>query len=40
MAMVTANDAVLPFPFRRALNRLDTQLDRLIYDAFLLLKAS
>jgi hypothetical protein len=39
MAMFTANDAVLPFPLRQALNRVDTQLDLLIYDAFPLQKA-
>jgi hypothetical protein len=33
MGMFTANDAVLPFPLRQALERVDTQLDRLIYDA-------
>jgi hypothetical protein len=40
VAMFTANDAVLPFPLRRALNRVDTQLDELIYDAFPVPKAS
>jgi hypothetical protein len=40
MAMFTANDAVLPFPLRRALNRVDDQLDKLIYNAFPLQKAS
>jgi hypothetical protein len=39
MAMFTANDAVLPFPLRRALDRVDAQLDLLIYDAFPLPKA-
>jgi hypothetical protein len=39
MAMFTANDAVLPFPLRRALDRVDAQLDQLIYDAFPLPKA-
>jgi len=34
MAMFTANDAVLPFSLRQALDRVDTQLDTLIYDAF------
>jgi hypothetical protein len=34
MAMFTSNDAVLPFPLRQALDRVDTQLDLLIYDAF------
>jgi len=40
MAMFTGNDAVLPFPLRRALDRVDAQLDLLIYDAFPLPKAS
>lgn len=40
MAMFTANDAVLPFPLRQALDRVDAQLDVLIYDAFPLPKAS
>jgi hypothetical protein len=40
MAMFTAHDAVLPFPLRRALDRVDAQLDLLIYDAFPLPKAS
>jgi hypothetical protein len=39
MAMFTGNDAVLPFPLRRALDRVDAQLDTLIYDAFPLPKA-
>ena len=39
MAMFTGNDAVLPFPLRQALDRVDSQLDRLIYDAFPLSKA-
>jgi hypothetical protein len=39
MAMFTANDAVLPFPLRQALDRVDKQLDRLIYDAVPLPKA-
>jgi hypothetical protein len=34
MAIFTANDAVLPFPLRQALDRVDEQLDLLIYDAF------
>lgn len=34
VAMFTTNDAVLPFPLRRALNSVDAQLDQLIYDAF------
>jgi hypothetical protein len=40
MAMFTANDAVLPFPLRQALDRVDENLDRLIYDAFPVPKAS
>jgi hypothetical protein len=40
MAMFTANDAVLPFPLRQALDLVDTQLDLLIYEAFPLPKAS
>jgi len=40
MAMFTATDAVLPFPLRQALDRVDGQLDLLIYDAFPLPKAS
>ena len=40
MAMFTGNDAVLPFPLRRSLDRVDAQLDLLIYDAFPLPKAS
>jgi hypothetical protein len=40
MAMFTANDAVLPFPLRQALDRVDAQLDALIYEAFPLPKAS
>ena len=40
MAMFTANDAVLPFPLRQSLDRVDAQLDLLIYDAFPLPKAS
>ena len=39
MAMFTANDAVLPFPLRQALDRTDAQLDLLIYEAFPLQKA-
>ena len=34
MAMFTANDAVLPFPLRQSLDRVDADLDLLIYDAF------
>jgi hypothetical protein len=40
MAMFTANDAVLPFPLRRALDSVDTQMDKLIYNAFPFSKAS
>ena len=40
MALFTANDAFLPFPLRQAPDRVDTQLDLLIYDAFPLPKAS
>jgi hypothetical protein len=40
MAMFTATDAVLPFPLRQALDRVDSQLDLLTYDAFPLPKAS
>src|ERR1700674_614066 len=39
MAMFTANDAVLPFPLRQSLDRVDAELDLLIYDAFPLLRA-
>jgi len=34
MSVFTTTDAVLPFPLRRALDRVDAQLDELIYDAF------
>ena len=40
LAMFTANDAVLPFPLRSSLHRVDAQLDELIYQAFPLAKAS
>jgi len=40
MAMFTAHDAVLPFPLRQSLERVDQQLDQLIYHAFPLLKAA
>jgi hypothetical protein len=40
MAMFTTNDAVLPFPLRQALDRVDAQMDILIYEAFPLPKAS
>jgi hypothetical protein len=39
MAMSAANDAVLPFRLRQALDRTDAQLDLLIYEAFPLQKA-
>src|ERR1700682_1788564 len=39
MATITGNDAVLPFPLRQALDRVDEQLNLLIYDAFPLPKA-
>jgi len=32
MAMFTTNDAVLPFPLRQALDRVDAQLEQLIYE--------
>jgi hypothetical protein len=32
--MFTAQDAVLPFPLRSALDRVDAQLDELIYKTF------
>src|SRR3982750_634473 len=38
MAMFTGHDAVLPFPLRQSLDRVDAALDLLIYDAFPLLK--
>lgn len=40
MAAFTSNDAVLPFPLRQALDRVDAQLDLLIYEAFPLAQAS
>jgi hypothetical protein len=40
IAMFTGNDAVLPFPLRVSLNRVDAQLDELIYQAFPQQKAS
>ena len=40
IAMFTSNDAVLPFPLRASLNRVDNQLDQLIYQAFPQTKAS
>ena len=33
-AMFTGDDAVLPFPLRSALARVDAQLDTLVYNAF------
>jgi hypothetical protein len=40
VAMFTNNDAVLPFPLRASLDRVDAQLDELIYEAFPQTKAS
>jgi hypothetical protein len=40
VAMFTSNDSVLPFPLRASLNRVDAQLDELIYQAFPQAKAS
>jgi hypothetical protein len=40
MAMFPGNDAVLTFPVHQALDRVDAQLDWLVYDAFPLPKAS
>jgi len=40
VAMFTSNDAVLPFPLRASLHRVDAQLDELIYQAFPQAKAS
>jgi hypothetical protein len=40
VAMFTGNDAVLPFPLRASLDRVDSQLDELIYEAFPQTKAS
>jgi len=40
MAMFTSNDAVLPTAFRHALDRVDAEMDWLIYDAFPMTKAS
>jgi hypothetical protein len=37
--MFTANDAVLPFPLKRAPDQVDAQLDALIYEALPLPKA-
>jgi hypothetical protein len=40
IAMFTADDAVLPFPLRSALDQVDAQLDALIYQSFPVKKAS
>jgi len=40
IAMFTSNDAVLPFPLRASLDRVDHQMDQLIYQAFPQSKAS
>ena len=40
VALFTGNDAVLPFPLRASLDRVDAQLDELIYEAFPQTKAS
>ena len=40
VAMFTGNDAVLPFPLRASLHRVDTQLDELIYQTFPQTRAS
>ena len=40
VAMFTGNGAVLPFPLRNALDREDTQLGELIYQAFPQIKAA
>src|SRR3954447_916585 len=40
IAMFTSNDAVLPFPLRASLDRVDNQMDQLIYQAFPQSKAS
>jgi hypothetical protein len=40
VAMFAGNDAVLPFPRRASLDRVDAQLDELIYEAFPQTKAS
>jgi hypothetical protein len=40
IAMFTSNHAVLPFPLRASLDRVDNQLDQLIYQAFPQTKAS
>jgi hypothetical protein len=38
--MFTGNDAVLPFPLRTSLDRVDAQLDELIYQAFPQIRAA
>ena len=40
VATFTSIDAVLPFPLRSALDRVDAQLDQLIYETFPIAKAS
>jgi len=40
VAMFTSNDAVLPFPLRASLDRVDAQMDELIYQAFPQVKAA
>jgi len=40
VAMFSAKDAVLPFPLRASLDRVDAQLDKLVYHAFPCAKAS
>ncbi len=40
IAIFTGNDAVLPFPLRASLDRVDAQLDQLIYEAFPKVKVS
>ena len=40
VAVFTAEDAVLPFPLRAALQRVDSQLDELVYQAFPQIRAA
>jgi hypothetical protein len=40
VAMFTGNDAVLPFALRTSLDRVDAQLDELIYQAFPQIRAA
>jgi hypothetical protein len=40
IAVFTSVDAVLPFPLRAALHRVDTQLDELVYQSFPQARAS